>query len=188
LKPETSHSVEVGVDQRLQTAHWSLRAYDTLYHNLITYDAAFFAPENTDEARIRGLEAQSGMVWGRWTADLTATLLDAHDRTPGSFEYDDQLPRRARGTGRLEVARQFRQVRAAVRYNVSGPSYDDLANSERLGGWSTLDTLMEWTPTTHWAVQAKAANVTGHRYQTALYYPQDGRNFLVTVRYRPASF
>jgi vitamin B12 transporter len=88
----------------------------------------------------------------------------------------------------LEVARQFQQVRAAVRYNLSGPSYDDLANTERLGGWSTVDTLAEWTPTTHWAVQAKVANVTGHRYQTAMYYPQDERNFLVTVRYRPASF
>lgn len=188
LKPETSHSVEVGVDQRLQSAHWSLRAYDTLYHNLISYDAAFFAPENTDEARIRGLEAQGGMNWGAWTADITGTLLDAKDHTPGSFEYGDQLPRRARGTGRLEVARQFHQARIAVRYNLSGPSYDDLANTERLGGWSTVDTLAEWTPTLHWAVQAKVANVTGHRYETAMYYPQDGRNFLLTVRYRPASF
>jgi vitamin B12 transporter len=188
LRPETSHSVEVGVDQQLPSAHWSLRAYDTDYHNLISYDAAFFAPENTDEARIRGLEAQAGLVFGLWTADATATLLDARNRTAGSAEYDDQLPRRARSTGMLEVARRFEHVRLAARYDVSGPSYDDAANSERLGGWSTVDTLAEWTPTTHWALQAKVANVTGHRYQTALYYPQDGRNFLVTVRYRPASF
>lgn len=31
-------------------------------------------------------------------------------------------------------------------------------------------------------------NGLGHRYATALYYPQDGQNFLVTFRYRPASF
>lgn len=52
LKPATSRPYELGLEQRLQTAHWSVHAFDTRVHDFISYDAALFAPENTDEARI----------------------------------------------------------------------------------------------------------------------------------------
>jgi vitamin B12 transporter len=185
LKPETSRSYELGVDQRLQRAHWSVRGFDSEVHDLISYDAVLFEPENTDQARIRGVESQGGIALGAWSGDLTGTWLDARNRTVGSPNYGNQLPRRARGTGRVEIARRWEHLRAAARVNVAGPSFDDLANTAPLGGYSTMDALLEWTPTKQWTVQAKVANLTDHRYETALYYPQDRRNFLVTVRYQP---
>jgi vitamin B12 transporter len=187
LKPETSRSYELGVDQRLQRAHWSLRGFDSEVHDLISYDAVLFAPENADQARIRGVESQGGIALGAWSGDLTGTWLDARNRTVGSPNYGNQLPRRARGTGRVEIARQWAHLRGAARVNVAGPSFDDLANTAPLGGYSTVDALLEWTPTKQWTVQAKLANLTDHRYETALYYPQDRRNFLVTLRYQPMS-
>ncbi|MDB6083750.1 MAG: TonB-dependent vitamin receptor, partial [Gammaproteobacteria bacterium] len=184
LKPETSRSFELGLDQRLKMAHWSVRGFDSEIDNLISYDAVLFAPENTDRARIHGIELQGGIAVGAWTGDLTGTWLDARNRTMGSPYYGNELTRRARGTGRVEVARQWSHVRLAARVNVAGPSFDDVANTAPLGGYTTVDTLLEWTPTKRWVLQAKVANLTDHRYQTAQYYPQDGRNFLVTLRYR----
>lgn len=187
LKPETSRAYELGLDQRLKWAHWSVRAFDSEVDNLISYDGVTFSPENTDRARMRGIEFQGGAAMGAWTGDLTGTWLDARNLTVGSPNYGDELPRRARATGRVEVARRWQHLRLAARVNVAGPTFDDLANSAPLGGYSTVDTLLEWTPTKQWTLQAKVANLTDHRYETAQYYPQDRRNFLVTVRYRPTS-
>jgi len=173
------------LEQRQVVRRWSIHAFESVVHNLISYDAVAFAPENTDEARTRGVEFDGGFKAGAWSGDLTATWLDPRDRAVGSPNYNNLLPRRARGTGRLEVARTWGAFRVAGRLNVAGPRFDDLANTESLGGYTTLDTLIEWTPAKQWVLQGKIGNATDRRYETALFYPQDGRNFLVTLRYRP---
>jgi vitamin B12 transporter len=187
LRPETSRSYEVGVDQDLAGGGWSVHAYETRLHDLIDYDNPLFQPENTDYARIRGAELQAYLTRGAWSAHLTGSWLDPRNLTPGSAYFDKQLSRRARTTGRIELSRRWPfALRSAVRVNASGPRFDDVANTLRLGGYTTVDALFEWTPTPRWSVQAKAANLTDRRYQTALYYPQDGRNYLLTVHYSPA--
>ncbi len=186
LRPETSHAYEVGLVQDLAAAGWSLRAYETRVHDLISFDNPQFTPENTDIARIRGVELQGHLSTRRWSANLTGTWLDPRNRTPGSPNYGRLLPRRARVTGRLEVARQWPwTLRSALRVNASGRSYDDAGNASPLGGYETLDVLLQYSPAKSWTLQAKVANLSDRRYQTALYYPQDGRNYLVTVRYAP---
>ncbi len=186
LRPETSRSYEIGVDRDLTTTGWSLHAYETRLRDLITYDNALFAPENTDYARIRGVELRAHLIRGRWAANVSGTWLDPRNVTPGSPNFDKQLPRRARATGQLELARRWPwHLRSALRLFASGPAFDDVANSQVLGGYTTLDLLLEYAPAKHWTIQAKVGNLTDRRYQTALYYPQDGRNYLVSVRYRP---
>lgn len=185
LKPESSISYDIGVEQRTRTERWSLHAFDSLVRDLISYDAILFAPENTDRARLAGVEFDSAIVRGPWSAGLNAAWLDARDITPDSPNYGKLLPRRARGTGRLELSRAIGRLTLGTRINLAGPRYDDLANTEPLGGYMTVDLLGEWSFGHHWALQAKLANATDRHYETALYYPQDGRNYLVTLRYRP---
>jgi vitamin B12 transporter len=187
LKPETSRSYELGLEQRIEASRWSIHAFESEIHDLIGYDAVQFAPENTDEARIRGVEFEGRLRRGAWSADLSATWLDPRDRAAGSPNFGNLLPRRARETGRLEFAHAGSSLRIAVRLNVAGPRFDDLANTEPLGGYSTVDVLVEWAPAKAWILQAKLGNATDRHYETALYYPQDGRNVLVTLRYRPAA-
>jgi vitamin B12 transporter len=184
LKPETSRAIDIGLEQRLAKAQWSVHAFESRVRDLISFDATQNAPENTDQARIRGVELQGGAKAGPWSSNLTATWLDARNRTAGSANDNNWLPRRARSTGRLEVARQWLRLKVAGRLNLAGPSFEDLANTESLGGYMTIDALLEWAPARAWIVQAKIANATDHRYETALFYPQDRRNFLVTLRYR----
>lgn len=187
LKPETSESYEVGLEQAAGSERWSLHAFSSQVKNLISYDAVLFAPENTDRARLRGVEFQGALKSGPWSANLTGAWLDARDRTTGSPTYDNQLPRRARATGRLELARQWSAVRIAARVDAAGSRYDDIANTEPLGGYTTVDALVEVALSAAWTLQGKMGNATDRRYQTVLYYPQDRRNYFVTLRYRPQS-
>ncbi len=188
LKPETSRSAELGLEQRIGSARWSVHAFETRLHDLIAYDAVLFAPENIQEARIRGVELQGEVRRDGWLLAASTSWLDARNQTSGDASYDNQLPRRARWTGRLNVAREWREFRAAVLLDTSGRRFDDLANTQPLGGFVTADLQLEWTPVPAWTIQAKVANALDHRYEYALYYPQDRRNYLLTVRYRPAAF
>jgi vitamin B12 transporter len=185
LRPETSHTAEVGMDQGLAAGTWSLHAFETRVHDLIGFDANFVAA-NTDEARVRGIEAQGARALGPWHATLTADWLDPRNRTRGSPSYDNLLPGRAHATAHLELAHESPKLRIATRANVAGPRFNDLANTAPLGGYGTVDLLAEWRPTHHWSVQGKAANLTDRRYELTLYYPQDRRNYLLTIRYTAA--
>ncbi|MDE1923909.1 MAG: TonB-dependent receptor, partial [Gammaproteobacteria bacterium] len=62
LTPETSRSIEIGLDQDLARAGWSAHAYETRMHDLIDYNNPLFMPENTDYARIRGIELQGHVL------------------------------------------------------------------------------------------------------------------------------
>jgi vitamin B12 transporter len=184
LRPETSRSVEVGVDQTTAWGRWSVHGYETHINDLIDTDPNSFTAQNIDRSLIRGVESQIERKWLGWSAGVTANWLNprsrSNDETNGNL-----LPRRAQASGRLEVGRHFEHLDLAARFNIEGKRFDDLANTARLGGYSTTDLLATWRISPAIAVQAKLANLTGHHYETALYYPQDGRNYLVTVRVTP---
>jgi vitamin B12 transporter len=186
LKPETSRSADIGIEENRPATMWAVHGFETRIRDLITYDAVELAPENIGEARIRGIELQGGIKGRPWVAEVTAEWLDARNETAGSPNHGHWLPRRARGTGRLAIAHEWAQLRIGGILNIAGRRFDDLANAAPLGGYTTADVLVDWTPVREWSLQAKVANATDRRYETALYYPQDRRNFLVTLRYRPA--
>src|SRR2546429_7078048 len=48
------------------------------------------------------------------------------------------LPRRARLSGRLELGHQWSRAHVTARLNAVGPRFEDLANTRRLGGYTTL--------------------------------------------------
>ena len=187
LKPETARSVDIGLDQRFTAICWSLHAFQSRIHDLIGFDAIQFAPENTDEARIRGVEFSGGATRRAWSVDVSTSWLGARNRTQGSPNDGHELLRRSRISGRLELAHSWATVRASARIQSAGRRYEDLANALPLGGYTTADVLLEWSLEKHWILQGKVANATNRHYETAQNYPQDGRNYLVTLRYRPAS-
>jgi vitamin B12 transporter len=130
------------------------------------------------------VEAQVQRKLDAWTVGLTATWLDPRNRS-GDANENNLLPRRAQALGRLELAHAWARITATARLNVEGKRYDDAANTIRLGGYSTVDLLATWQITPAVALQGKLANLTDRYYETAYYYPQDGRNYLLTVRFAP---
>jgi len=187
LSAETEHSVDGGIEQRFASAQWSLHVFSTRLNNLIAYDAVQFAPENIGEARNRGVELQGATRLCAWQWEANAAWLEATNQTPNDVNLGNDLPRRARWTGHLMVARDWRAVRIALRVDSEGRRFDDLGNTEPLGGFATADLRLDWSPRPDWAFQAKLANALDRRYAYALYYPQDQRTVMLTVRYHPSA-
>ncbi len=184
LQPEESRSAEVGLEGTGRAWRWSIHAYQTQVDNLIAFDAATFLPQNIDGARLRGIEGvASGTVAG-WRIAAHATLLDPENRSSGP-NHGKVLPRRAEQSFRLDVDRDIGRATFGATVAAEGRRFDDLANTRRLGSYAVVDLRAEYRPHKDWAVQLKVGNVFDKHYETAAFFPQDGTNVFVTLRYRP---
>ena len=185
LKPETSHSVEIGLTQKTDSWNWAVNAYQTKIDQLITLDASFF-PMNISSARIRGIEGQFGFTLGDWQVQNYLTLLQPKN-DDGGANNGNLLPRRPEQTARIDVDRRFGAFTIGGSFNADGKRYDDLANQHRLGGYTTTDLRASYTFARDWRVEARLANAFDRQYETAYYYNQPGRTWFLTMRYSPAT-
>ena len=111
------------------------------------------------------------------------TYIDAKDTSPGSATYGNQLPRRPQNLGNATATYvwPFRlSTTLALRY--SGPSYDDAANTIRLGGYVLLDFRASFPITERAEVYGRVENLTDRHYETAYQYGTLGRSAYVGAR------
>jgi vitamin B12 transporter len=184
LRPERSASANAGLRGTAANWRWTLDAYETRVHDLVTFDAALFLPNNLERARIRGAELTLAGAWMGWDLSAQLSHVDPRNRTPGS-NFGKLLPRRARATGRFDVDRAFGEWRLGGSLAAAGPRYDDSANRVRLGGHATLDLRVELSVAPAWTLQARATNVLDRTYETVAWYNQPGREFAISLRYAP---
>lgn len=182
LDAETSRSLELGVAGQHGWGHWGVNLYRTVVDDLIAYDSARRAPDNIDQARIRGVELQLGSQWRDWVWNANASLLDPESRASGSRGND--LPRRARQLFNFDLDRRFDALSLGASLHAEGRRYDDLANNNRLAGFATLDLRGEYQLSPEWRLQARLSNLLDADYQTTLGYEQPGRAVLFGVRYQ----
>ncbi|MCE4373409.1 TonB-dependent vitamin B12 receptor [Xanthomonas hortorum] len=191
LGPETSKSAELGLRGNYDWGTWTLSAFQTHIDDLIAYDAAlvdaahpFGQPNNIDQARIRGLEAGYDTELAGWTVRSALTWLQPE--ADGSVNQGNWLPRRARQSGRIDADRSFGVFGVGASLFGSGKRFDDLANTERLAGYGLLDLRVSYAVNADWKVALTANNVFDRQYETARWYAQPGRNYLLTLRYQAA--
>ena len=180
LKPETSRSAEIGLAQQLQHWNWGLNAYQTTINDLIVLDENF-VPQNLSRARIRGLEGQFGFNLDDWRVQSDLTLMQP--KNDGDAYHGKLLQRRAQRTARVDIDRRLGRFNLGATFFASSKRYDDVANTERMGGYATTDLRASYTVAPGWQVEAKLANVFDHNYETVYYYNQLGRTWYLTVRY-----
>ena len=184
LGPEKSRNIELGLRGTYGWGYWSLNAFRNQVTDLITYDASTGAPGNVEDARIRGAEAVvSGHVMS-WLVTGTATWLDPRDESDGY--HGNLLPRRARQMARVDLDRGFGDFSVGGSWYVSERRYDDLANRHPLGGYAITDLRVAYALTRDLKLQLALNNAFGKDYETAWYYNQPGRNYMLTLRYQPA--
>ena len=185
LNPEKSKSTNLGVSQQGQGWHWGLDVYETRIDDLITYDAATFRMQQVEKARIRGAELTGGVLLAGFDINAQLSYTDPRNRTGGSTQFDNWLPRRAQQTARLDLDRRFGAFRAGLTVQGAGKRYDDAANAVKVAGYGTLDLRAEYALTPSWSLLARAANVFDRRYETVAWFNQPGREYQVSVRYQP---
>jgi vitamin B12 transporter len=180
LRPESSKTYEIGLAWHGETTRVRLDAFNTDVKDLIAFNFTTFLPDNIQDARLRGAELRVDSKVLGWDVGASAGWLDPQDRASGN-----DLPRRARGTARLELDRGFGKFRLGFTGIAEGARYDDLANTREMGGFATLDVRGEYAFAADWTLQARVANAFDKHYETAAFYNQPGREWSLTVRYRP---
>ncbi|AOD15796.1 TonB-dependent vitamin B12 receptor [Xanthomonas fragariae] len=191
LRPETSKSAELGLRGNGDWGTWTLSAFQTRIDDLIAGDASlvdalhpFGQPNNIDQARIRGVEAGYDTELAGWTVRSALTWLQP--QADGEVNHGNWLPRRAGQSGRIDADRSFGALGVGASLFGSGKRFDDLINTERLAGYGLLDLRVSYAINADWTILLTANNVFDRHYETARWYAQPGRNYLLTFRYQPA--
>ena len=186
LGPETSRSVELGLRGEFDGGVWSLNAFETRIDDLIAYDADFGdsgGPSNIDRARIRGVEAALDIELAGWDVRTSATALEPENDAGSAGKV---LPRRARRSGRIDIDRSFGNFSVGASGTGAGERFDNLANTTRLPGYGLLELRAGYAFGDDWQVRVSLDNVFDRDYETAAFYRQPGRTWLLTLRYHPA--
>lgn len=183
LDPETSESVEVGIEGRRSWGWWSLRAYRTTVDDLIATvldaDTGVAFADNVDEAEITGLEAELRTSVADYDIEASLSLMDPEDGETGN-----QLPRRPETSAKLDVSRAFDRLRLGGRVIAQDERFDDVANDVEVDGFVTVDLTAEYEMRPGLFLRGKVGNLFDEDYRTVATFNTADRYFLISVLYR----
>jgi vitamin B12 transporter len=191
LEPEESRSLNVGIGQYATDWSWTFNVFETRIDSLTGYDSAFELVQ-VDEARLRGAELTFATSIAGWDLSTQLSYVDPRADARLTAEGADNpnrgnlLPRRAPRTGRIDIDRSFGAFRFGTTVSGASARYDDAANNVRLGGYGTVDLLVEYAFHPDWTLQARASNVFDRDYETIAWYNQPGREYGLSLRYQPS--
>jgi vitamin B12 transporter len=188
LKPETSKSYELQWRSQLSD---SARLEASIYRTDLE-DAIIFGsnsrPQNVASARINGFEAALKQELFGWQSNLGVAIIDPRDRDTGHT-----LARRARRTASWDVDRQFDRLGLGASWQLVSGSYDDLNNTQSLGGYGTLGLRSSWALNREIKLDLKVDNLLDKGYSRANYsydgaqygYREEGRAWMFGVTWTP---
>jgi len=178
LNPEKSKTYGLGLSAEPVWGSWAVQAYKTEVRDLLLY--VFPTTENVNQAHIKGIEFDVATRLVGVDVSANASFLKPEDEQTGNL-----LPRRAQRLANLLVDKQWGDFSAGASWQLRGSSYDDAANSNRLGGYGLLDLRVAYQLANDWSLQAKLSNVFDKEYETVSNYNSLDRTVLVTLSYQP---
>ncbi len=184
LTAETSDSFDLGLSGHGQNVNYSANIFITDIDDLIAFDAAVDLPVNIGRAHISGIELQLGAQISGWSINAAYTGLSTENKS-GGFNDGNNLARRPENSFDMSFGRDFGKLSTLFDMHAQGQSYDDLANTVRLAGFTTLDLNLGYAVTRNWRLNLALNNILDKEYETARYFNQDGFNTLLTLRYTP---
>lgn len=183
LDPETSESVELGIEGLAANAVWSVRAYrtdiDDLIVTVLDSETGNFFPDNVDKARIDGVELELESNFGGWDGSVALSIVDPRDRRTGK-----RLRRRAEQTLRIDLHREWERWSIGGRILAQGERFEDAENRNRLAGYAILDLFGEYRITSSLSAQIRVENVFGKQYEVVDTFNSTDRNLFVLLAYR----
>jgi len=185
LEPESSRSLEAGLQGTHDWGNWSATLFRNEIDDLIAYfnSGAGLQAQNIDKARINGLELQATTQLLGWSWQGNLTLQDPKNASNRAGQ-GDLLPRRAEQIFNLDLDRRFGRIGLGASLHAEGRRWDNAANSTDLHGYNTLDLRATYWLSHAWRVQAQVTNLFDTDYETAATYQQPGRAGYLTLRYQ----
>jgi len=184
LDAETSESFDLGLSGRSEKLYFSANVFETRIEDLIAYNAMVGLPVNVGEARIPGIEFTLGTLLASWNVVMDVTLLSPKNESAGPNK-GKQLARRPESMFNLALMQSWNKLDLKVDLHTQGDSYDDLANTQKLDGFTTVNLNLGYKVSGDWLINFALNNIFDQDYETAKYYNNDGINGMLTLRYAP---
>ena len=207
LDPEEAHGWEAGVEQHLFGDKLVVGAtwFDRTTKNQIVYNGCsspttdpmctvpgsnppvprFGYYLNVARSEAHGVEAAAALTLGGLTLDGNYSWIVAEDRSEGSANSGNWLPRRPRHSANASASYAFGfglELGAALRW--SGKSYDNASNAQRLDDYMLVDLRAEVALSDAVKLFARAENIFDEEYMTAYRYGSLGRSIYAGIRGR----
>ncbi len=184
LKPETSESLELGLRGSPGWGGWGVSVFRTEVEQLIAFDPVAFVPVNINRARIDGVELSAEGEIAATHLRASATWLDARNVAEGAND-GLELPRRAPRSAQIDMDRSHGRFSYGTSLFAASARFDDLGNFTRLPGYATVDLRLAWALNADWNLQLSGSNVLDRSFETAAFYNQPGRTWMLGLRYSP---
>ena len=178
LKAEKSTSYELGLHYNPDKYFFDVALFHTATKDLIGSDSSF-KRININEARIQGLEIESGYKWQGWNFNVAATFLKPEDR-----DTKKDLARRAKSTLRADLDHKWQDVAVGVSVIRRGTSYEDVANTTKLASHVLVDLRASWEFYPSVTLRTSVQNLQDKEYSLAQGYYETGRAAYVTLEYK----
>ncbi|MCT2399858.1 TonB-dependent receptor domain-containing protein [Novosphingobium mangrovi (ex Huang et al. 2023)] len=181
LDPETSKGWDVGIEQPFAegTGRFTVTYFDRKTKNLIDYDFASWNYYNIGRTRAQGVELGMQVVnWNGFDVNLAYTYLDATDETTGA-----QLARRPKNNFYASIDKAWEVgLKLGADLRVGGGRYDDMANFNRLEGFTVVGLRGAFTVTDNIEVYGRVENLFDKHYEVVRTYGTPGRSAYAGVR------
>ncbi|HLF86768.1 MAG TPA: TonB-dependent receptor [Nitrospiria bacterium] len=183
LKPETSESIEGGIEQTFLSDRLSLQAtyFYNRFENLIIFDSTTFLPENIGEATSKGAEIGLQIrPFKAVTLSTNYTLTDTENR-----ENDKELPRRPRkkASAILSIS-PIAPLNIDLELRYVGKRFDDSANLNELDPYTLVNIAGRFDVTKSVQVFARVENLFDKEYEEALGFGTAGFSVFGGVKIR----
>jgi len=182
LEPETSQSLELGLQGLTWGTQWQLNVFRNDIDDLIATDATFTSLANIQRARISGVEATLATAFAGWQMDAALTLLDHENRSTG-----EELLRRPNQTLSLNLARQFGPVDMTINLLAQNDhrDIDPISfGSSQVGGYGIVNLIAGYQFSDVVDLRLRVGNVFDQDYQIVDGFNTFGRTAQLTLRYQ----
>ena len=196
LAPESSHSWDAGVEQRLFDNHVVLSAayFDRKTRNQIDFFSCpsvtsdplcvgaggsprFGYYANTARTKAHGVELNAEAdVTDALTLSANYTWTDARNDVSGSAAFDNRLPRRPAHEANAEASYRWpTKLQTAVAVHYGGERFDDAANTYLLKSYVIWDVRASYPINDQVEVYGRIENLFDKSYETIRNYGELGR-------------
>ena len=205
LDPEQAKGWDAGAEQRLFDGRFDIRAtyFERRSRDLIIFNSCAatstlplcFQPgtavrrsgyyQNVSRAYARGVEVQSAAHFGRLDIDGNYSWTLSEDRSTGSANFGNWLPRRPRHSANGAISYAWPiglTTGVAVRW--AGQSFDNAANTTRLDDYTLVDLRAELALSPSVRLFGRVENLFDENYMTAFRYGTLGRSVFAGIRGR----
>jgi vitamin B12 transporter len=197
LQPETANSWDAGIEHHAlqdrlvasatyfqRTSRDLINFFDCTTPSPLCATEPFGYYANIARSFARGVELDGALkATERLSITANYTWTDTEDMSPGSSTYGNELPRRPADTANATVNYVWPvRLSTALALRYSGPSFDDAANTIRLGGYVLMDIRTSMPISDHLEMYARVENLTDRHYEVAYQYGTFGRSAYIGAR------